>query len=145
MSSFEKQFENRQKIESLGGMIEIVDVTPEKLAKETPVLFAPGWGETQETFKDSLKEMFELGRRVLSLSHAREGGDKEDIKENVVEATEKFADYPADELRKAITLLAVLAEKGIEKIDVVAHSEGAINAVIAAALHPEKIRNMVLV
>ncbi len=133
--SFEEQFENRQKIESLGGVIEVVDVMPERPKTEVPVIFAPGWGETPETFKDSVKTMAELERRVLSLEHSR-GGETEELPQT---------EYPADELRKALALIKVLEEKGIDRADIIAHSEGAINSVIAAAFHPEKIRSMVLV
>jgi len=52
--------------------------------------------------------------------------------------------YPTEVMRKALNILGVLDQKGIEKTDVIAHSEGAINTVIAATLHPEKFRNIVL-
>lgn len=135
MRSFEEKFANRQKIELLGGAIEVVDVMPERLKTEVPVVFAPGWGETPETFKDSIKIMAELERRVLSLEHSR-GGKTEELPQT---------EYSADELRKALALIEILEAKGIDRADVIAHSEGAINSVIAAALHPEKFRNMVLV
>lgn len=135
--SFEEQFADRQQIESFGGKVEVVDIMPEKQKTEVPVVFAPGWSETIETFKDSIKIMADLQHRVLSLEHARYG-ESIDIRE-----TEKK--YPAEELRKAFALLDVLAEKNIGKIDVVAHSEGAINTVIAASFQPDKFRNIVLV
>jgi pimeloyl-ACP methyl ester carboxylesterase len=134
---FEEQFANKQQIESLGGTVEVVDITPERQKTEIPIVFAPGWGETPETFKDSIRVMVDLQHRVLSLEHARNG---EDIDTNEIERK-----YPADELRKAFALLDVLTKRGIERIDVIAHSEGAINTVIAAALQPEKFRNIVLV
>lgn len=109
--SFEEQFNQKEKIESLGGVIEVVDIKPEQPKTEVPVLFAPGWGETHKTFKDSLEEMSELGRRVLSLSHARDGGDKEEVQDNILNITERFADYPADELRKALTLFSCFRRK----------------------------------
>ncbi len=137
VKSFEEQFHNRQEIESLGGKVEVVDVTPESLKTEVPVIFAPGWGETPETFKDSIQAMTDLNRRVLSLEHARGGGN--------IDLGELKNEYSADELRKAFALLDVLAEKDINKADVIAHSEGAINTVIAAAFQPERFRSIVFV
>ena len=46
-------------------------------------------------------------------------------------------------MRKALTLRDVLNHKGVEKVDVIAHSEGAVNAAIAALLNPEKFRNII--
>jgi pimeloyl-ACP methyl ester carboxylesterase len=58
---------------------------------------------------------------------------------------EQSADIPMPELLKAKSILAVLNECKIEKIDVVAHSEGAINSIISALLSPEKFRNIIIV
>ncbi len=52
--------------------------------------------------------------------------------------------YPKEEVRKALNILGVLEEKDVEKTDVIAHSEGAVNTLIAASLYPEKFRNIVL-
>ncbi len=38
-----------------------------------------------------------------------------------------------------------MEQKGIEKTDIVAHSEGAIYAIITALIHPEKVHNIVLI
>jgi pimeloyl-ACP methyl ester carboxylesterase len=59
---------------------------------------------------------------------------------NIEKLSEK---YPTAELRKALNTLEVLEEKGIEKVDAIAHSEGAINIAIAAAMYPEKFRSIV--
>jgi len=86
-----------------------------------------------------LQALAEKQRRVISLDHPRFGGDMSIAPEEAV------GKYPNEELRKAMNILGVLDQKGIEKVDVVAHSEGAVNAVIAAVLHPEKFRTLVLV
>lgn len=136
-NSFESQFAHKEKFELLGGVIEFVDVKPEHPKTEVPVLFAPGWGETPEALKDVVRIMAERGRRVITLSHARRGMDMKDADPSMKK------EYPEAQLRKALALIQVLAEKGIEKTDVVAHSEGGINAAIAAALETEKFRNIV--
>lgn len=53
--------------------------------------------------------------------------------------------YAAAELRKAAAMLRMLEEKEVEQLDIVAHSESAIWALIVATMHPEKIRNVVLI
>lgn len=49
-----------------------------------------------------------------------------------------------EEFRKASLLLDFLSGEKIEKVDVIAHSEGAINTLIAALIKPEQFRNIVL-
>ena len=132
--TFDEQFAQKEKFELLGGEIEVVDIRPENQKTDVPVVFAPGWGETPETFRDSIRIMSELERRVISLKHSR-SGDKPEPKD----------EYPADELKKALALLSILENKNLTVIDAVAHSEGAINTCIAASLYPEKFRNIILV
>ena len=138
--SFEKQFSNRETIEVLDGKVEVVDIIPENLEKEIPVLFASGWGNTIKSYKDSMKIMSEKGRRVLGVEHARQGISENSLKNEQTDETKK---YPIEELRKAFSILAVINKKNIEKIDVIAHSEGAINTAIAASIEPEKFSRIV--
>lgn len=135
---FEAQFAQRQHFEVAGGTAEVVDITPEKLKDETPIFFAPAWACNIEVYKRAIETLSEQERRVVSLSHPRRGGDLE-----ARSSEEEMEKYPEEELRKAYNILEVLEEKGIDKVDVVAHSEGAINVTIAATLHPEKFRNIV--
>jgi len=51
--------------------------------------------------------------------------------------------YPTEELRKALALLAILEQKGLDKVDVIAHSEGGINTAIAAVLETERFHRIV--
>lgn len=137
-SSFEAQFDNKEKIKVAGGTAEVVDIRPEAAKTEVPVFLAPSWGCGTEVYKPALEELINRERRAISLDHPRFGGD---MKISEEEAAEK---YPTEELRKAFNILGILEHKGLNKVDVIAHSEGAINAAIAAMLHPEKFRNMVL-
>ena len=111
---------------------------PEKLKTETPVLIAPGWGETIETFRGSIISLANEGRRTLSIRHPRFGKISQPPQESL-------SIYPKFEFTKALNLLAVLKQKGITKTDIVAHSEGAINAAIAATMNSEQFRSLVLV
>jgi pimeloyl-ACP methyl ester carboxylesterase len=133
---FTEQFENKKSFELFGGSVEYVDIKPDVLKTEVPVLFALGWGESIETFRDSIRKIVSLGRRVICLNHTRSGGKVDD---------ENTKNHPEEEVRKALAILRVLKENDIEKIDVIAHSEGGINVSIAGRLEPEHFRNIIFV
>jgi pimeloyl-ACP methyl ester carboxylesterase len=133
--------ERKETVKINGGSIETIDLQPEKLTDEVPVLVAPAWAGSIEAYRNALETLAEQGRRVVSLNHARHGGElpaPEDL-------PELLKDMPTEELRKAESLLALLESKGIKQVDVVAHSEGAANALAAILLAPERFRNIVLV
>jgi pimeloyl-ACP methyl ester carboxylesterase len=134
----ERQFETRKKFHVAGGIAEVADIKPEKAKTDVPVFLAPAWGYTIDTYKGVMKTLAEENRRVLSLDHPRHGYAMGDVPKDAA------SKYPTEELRKAMNIIGVLEQKGIEKTDVIAHSEGAANAIIAAVLHPEKFRNIVL-
>ena len=139
LPSFEEQFANTIKFEAFGAEIEAVDITPPNLKSEIPVLIAPGFGENQNTFKPLLKTLYNEGRRAITLSHPRFGGNAEEFDESLVEK------HGLEELRKAMNLIALMKNRGVERTDIVAMSEGAINGTIAAELEPNKFRNVLLV
>lgn len=132
---FEQQFAKREVIQTTTGPTEVVDIKPLAPKDSVPILLAPGWGDTPQSYKDSLKIIHDGKRRVLSVSHPRRA-------KNV---TGEEPDYPMAEIRKMQALIGVISQKRLEKVDVIAHSEGAINAIIAATLYPDKFRNIVLV
>lgn len=122
-------------IESFGGKLEVVDITPEHPASDVPVLIAGGWSEGSWSLEQSAEEISEGNnpRRVLLIDHARHGKPDTD------------SDYSRETNHRANSLLSALDELGIEKADVIAHSEGALDAVLAAVQYPEKFRSLVLV
>ena len=154
---FERQFNDSRTIELDGEKIGFVDLVPEKQRYEMPLLVAPGWAETPETLKNAIESFFDAGRRVVSVEHGRRvprwsDENVEPIlseKEKEVLAgyhlSEDYEELPVPELLKAKALLAVLDECRIEKADAMAHSEGAMNVVIAALLQPDRFRNIILV
>lgn len=132
-ASLEDQFKNPETLELSGGQIEVVDIVPENLKTDIPTVVAPGWAATPKVFKESILTIAESGRRVISVN-ASHG----------IEA-EKIENFPDAELRKIAALLKSLEEKSIDKVDAVAHSEAGVYIIIAATLHPEKFRNLILV
>lgn len=131
--TFETQFSAKETVEFPEGKIDVVDVSPAVLKDPIPVLLAPGWSENQDTYKKSLKVIFEGGRRGITVGYARRGGE-----------VKKHETYPQAELRKANQLLGVIEIKGIKRVDGIFHSEGAVNGLIAAMLRPDLFRNIVL-
>jgi pimeloyl-ACP methyl ester carboxylesterase len=108
--------------------------TPEEAGTSIPVLIAPGWAQTWKVFREPASQIAGAGRRVILIDHPRRcGGDRTDDS------------YPIVQTRKAEGILLALAREQVDRIDLVAVSEGAINATIAAARKPELVRNLILV
>ena len=131
--TFSDQFKHRERIPSFAGQVEYVDITPAETVDKTPILLVEGWGETIETHSKSLKTIFDSKRRAFAVNFPRRGGFK------------LVGSAPEVELKKASALEAAMSRTGAEKIDVIAHSEGALSTIIAAERNPEKFRNIVFV
>jgi pimeloyl-ACP methyl ester carboxylesterase len=132
------QFAQPEKYTYGSTTIEAFDVQPEKLKTEVPVFFGTGWSASRGVYEASMLGVADRGRRLLSL-FAPHGIDTDQ------DFGEGDRTYAAAELRKAAAMLHTLEEKGVEQLDIVAHSESAIWSLIVATMHPEKIRNIVLI
>lgn len=127
-----------EKIGRVAGDLEVTDITPENLKDEVPVLLVPGWSETPTTHTNTLQTIAAEGKRVIAVKIPRIGGVKPE------------GDYPEAEYTKARALVDTLNKKEIKTVDIIAHSEGALSATIAAEIfasqnQPERIRNIVFV
>ena len=131
--SFEEQWEHPEKVQIGERIIEVEDIKPNQKKTETPMIIGLGWSETPEVHKGNIKVYVEKGRRVISpdTPHGIDAPPQEN--------------YPAVELRKMTALVKTIEEKGVDKVDIVAHSEGAVFSVMAAYFYPEKFRSLVLV
>lgn len=121
--SLDKESSPRKK-----GNIEFVEEYPDKLVSETPVVFVPGMAANWEHLEETLKILSDEGRHLFALVHPKK----------------KMADVGI-ETQKAFSVLSLIENKNLDKTDLVATSEGALNALIAACLDPQKVRNIVLV
>lgn len=133
-NNFEVQFDTRHKVPLRGGVIEAVDINPNGLKDATPILWAPGWSETIEVNRNVLQEVQHLGRRVLTLSHARHG----------IFPDSTSGLFPSID-RKAASLQALVDYFELDRFDVIAHSEGTLNALVVASRQPERVRNIILI
>ncbi|MEI6843587.1 MAG: alpha/beta hydrolase [bacterium] len=132
--TFDEQFQVKKEIESGGVSVEFVDLIPENQKTDVVCVFAPGWGETPETLRESLRVLYESGRRAVSLKHSRQ--------QNEISVDE---DEFGNEKQKSSAISDVIEECHIEKVDGIGHSEGAINILLAAQEHPEKFRSIILI
>ena len=120
------------------GDAKVLDYKPEVLRDNVPVVIVPGWSENEQTYRKTAEVIYRSGRRVLSIGQSITNRESTEGGELVAR------NYPEVELKKAQILLKVFEDFGVEKADVVAHSEGAINILMAAILRPDLFRNIVL-
>lgn len=96
------------------------DLSPEVVERKRPILFVPGWNAKLSEYKDALVRMVLDGKgRVISV---------------VPVGTEE---------EKVARLISVLDLKGLDEVDIISHSLGAMSAV-AAALRDLRIKRLVL-
>ena len=133
---FEEQFHNFEEIKLGEGEFEAIDLTPEEITDETPVLLVPGYGKTPRSYKELLFEIYKSGRRVISMTAPTM---------DISLSKEEIPGIPKVQVTRAEALLQLLKEKHINNVDVIGHSEGGMNATIAASLDPGQFRHFVLV
>ena len=131
-SPFEKQFANPEILGGGEGSVEIINLKPEYLKSSVPLLIVPGWVATAEVHKRNAELFAESGRHVIAMSSPH----------GVNVAHGITGEIPRVELHKADAVMRVLNAQGIEKVDVVAHSEAAIFVTAAARAHPERFRSI---
>lgn len=134
---FDAQLAQPEKMQFREGSFDFFDLTPEVLKDSVPVLFVTGFGKSPQSYRETLFEIYVSGRRVIGLSMPTE-----DVTVHEHERTENI---PEVQTERALTLLYALIEKGIERADVVTHSEGGMNAAVAATIEPERFRNFVFI
>jgi pimeloyl-ACP methyl ester carboxylesterase len=111
------------------------DVRPTTEKTGVPILAMPGWSHTPDVWKENIRHFNGAGRRVITVE-APHGS---------VESLALEAELPATEARRLTPFIKMLEAKGVGQVDAVAHSLGAMDALIAASLYPEKFRNIILI
>lgn len=134
--SFEDQFAQKITVEAKTGNFEVIDVKPENPKTEVPVVLSSGMSAVPTTDKAIIREMYtgyKGGREVMAIDHTtRQKGE-----------VEKHPDFSGEILKRAQDLIALAQTKG--HIDAVGHSLGGMDVIVAASIHPELFRNIVLV
>jgi pimeloyl-ACP methyl ester carboxylesterase len=121
-------------VSTSGGGATVIDIVPCIQTDPVPLVLVPGWGQTFEAYTGAMRVFVERGRRVLSLY--RPGRGYRVRGETIL---------PAEEVRKMQALIGAFAQLAIERADIVAHSEGGLCALLAAAYYPHRVRSLVLV
>ncbi len=143
-ASLESQFEKPELLDIAGHQVRVLDIRPQEAKTEVPVIMAPGYGTlSPEDNKVNILEMARQKRRTIFVDEPR--GVDGVLKQGQPEE-QKLAGEKVDRffLRQAETALAVLDKKGIARVDAVGHSEGCLYLVVAASMHPERFRDLVL-
>ncbi len=132
---FKEQFSKFETLNYKGADFEMIDLTPEAMTDTVPVVFVPGFGKSPRSYEEALFEVYKSGRRVLGMTAP--------TKNFVVE--KKKDTIPNAQAMRAEALTHMLDAKGVGLADVIGHSEGAMNAAIAASEAPERFRHFVFV
>lgn len=129
---FASEFSKVMRVPFQGSVLEIRDVNPEG-ASRVPVLFVPGWGANPESYADTISLLCNQGRRVISLSFTQ-----------TAKPIHRRG-WPDVLTTKAFSLIEVILSMSLVEVDVIGHSEGCMNALMAADISGSQFRHFVLV
>jgi pimeloyl-ACP methyl ester carboxylesterase len=129
---FEKQLAHTELLTLQGRPCEVFDLNPEA-SEGVPVVFVPGFGATLREYAPSIFELFRKGDRIISVTPPQMSPIEHG----------SLTKFPSHLEERAEAILALCAHKQVQQVDILAHSEGAIHAVIAAGIHEEQFRNFV--
>ena len=131
---------NRKNICVLDGEISFIEVVPKRTISQIPIFFAPGWGGiVHPGVVEIIKTLGKKSRHSIAIDHPH---NIQSVSTQIPAAIVKK--YAFAEVRKAAALLAFLEKMRIRKVDVLAHSEGAIYTLIAAAAKSDYFRDIIL-
>ncbi len=114
--------------------VDVVDIYFGKNKTYRATIVLPGFSATPESLKNLILSVAESGRRVIS-AYAPHG----------IKSGRKISDLPEAEARKAELLLRLIEIKGLNKVNIIGHSEASIYATAVTILIPEKIENLILI
>lgn len=123
----------KERIALQSGAVDLLEMVPAHEEDSVPLVVVPGCQTSVEMYAGAVRELAtEHGRRTLALSEVLDAA-------HAAKST-----HTERATRNAAGILEMLARRGIERADVLAHSAGAIDAIVAAAEHPEKFRSIVM-
>lgn len=144
------QHPSRKEFHNFGnGEVETLRITPNTIRKDEstgqsviPLLFLQGHGRdgTLESYLQGFADQDQ--RETCGVTYP---GKRDSTKTRLVHVEGLKNKVPQYELDRAQDLIKGMEAMGLEKVDMVATSEGAIRAMICAALYPDKFRDILLV
>ncbi|MFA6376528.1 MAG: hypothetical protein WCX69_03985 [Candidatus Paceibacterota bacterium] len=144
------QFDAPKEIKTaVGEKLKYVRLDPENLRSEVPITYIKGWATTNEPYEEFMLDLVGTSNRTLLSVDNPHGIDSGDLSENkkLKEAKKNIGQIPDSriELRKTAATEEMIKNEGVKVTDIVAHSEGALQAVLYALENLEKVRNIVLI
>ena len=100
---------------------------------KTCMLVCPGWGESLDVLGYSMKELLKLNRPIVVLEHPKQ-----------FQPAANPTDYYDNQYQKAKDILGVAKHFNLLKVDLITHSEGSMNGLIAGSIKPDLIRSATL-
>jgi len=132
-----------------GEKLKYVRLDPENPGTKVPITYIKGWATTNEPYDEFMLDLAGGSERTLLSVDNPHGIGSGDLleKEKLMEAKESIGQIPDSgiELRKTAATGEMLKNEGIEATDIVAHSEGALQAVLFALMNLGKVHNIVLI
>lgn len=101
--------------------------------KGSCMLLCPGWGESIEILKYSMNELKRLNRPLVVLEHPRQ-----------FKPVDNPLDVHNNQYQKAHNIISVIKHFNLSQIDLISHSEGSMNGLVAASINPEIFRSVTL-
>ena len=130
---FARSFNDIKKVETNIGQVEYVDLWPENAASDClPIMVVGGWSIGRNSLHDFGKDIYNNQRRSLIVDWGQSLGGRR------LHETNKRLQSRAE------SLIRVLDDAGIEKVNAVAHSEGALFVARVAHDCPERFDSLVL-
>ncbi len=129
-SSLEQQYEHPRVIEVDGTPLAIFDLRPEILKTELPTMIVPGVGADVSLLRETMIGLAAKGRRIIA------GSAVHGI------PTEQSGPHPEIEYRKSEAVARTLTELGIDRVDIVGHSEASLIIGVASLHNDQRFRNL---
>ena len=113
--------------------------SPEKESADTiPILIIPGWGESAKVAMTLAEDLHISGRKVYVIEYGKLNNPKKVAGCGIDDS------WPVTERARACAVIEFLSLQN-EKIHIVAHSQGAVSAMLSASIAKENIGEIILI
>ncbi len=107
---------------------------------ENPVLIAPGWNQPIAIWREHIDRLSRVHTRRVIMIEAPQGV----IPSPNMQLPSELETLAPSIINKSLALTTILEALSIDRVDVIAHSQGGIDAIAAALLEPERFAHIIL-
>lgn len=132
--TFENQLSDLRHLETANGLVEFVELIPEKPESEVPIMLIAGFGTDIESTALAAKRLYEQNRSVIMLNRAPITDRGYETRDGIDGLQHQIAE----------DILNVADAAGLEEVDAIVQSMGAIFTTAAALKRPELFRSLVI-